>query len=115
MTNWEFISQAKALFEKHCISMGLHNASLAFSEEKCWGKAYFKEMLVDLNLNLLRRHPEELEETIVHEIAHLVTYKKVGNHNHRSSVWKNLMIDMGYKPKAGKKSFRKEAIIGVSL
>jgi SprT protein len=42
------------------------------------GQARLEEGCVELNPRLLMEHPEELVETLVHELAHLVVYWRYG-------------------------------------
>ena len=43
------------------------------------GQARLDEGKVELNTHLLMTHPEELVETLVHELAHLVVYWRYGD------------------------------------
>lgn len=42
------------------------------------GVAWFRSLRIELNPRLLARHPEKLENTLVHELAHLVIYQREG-------------------------------------
>ena len=43
------------------------------------GQARLTEAVVELNTRLLIEHPEELIETLIHELAHLVVYWRYGH------------------------------------
>ncbi len=42
------------------------------------GAAWLRERRIDLNPRLLARHPLQVPETLVHELAHLVVYERAG-------------------------------------
>ena len=115
MTNWELMAQARQLLDSYIEKVNLKNVELLFGEEKAWGKAYMEKgkYSIDLNINLFRRHPEELEETVAHEVAHLSTYKEMGKHNHKTPFWRETMKAFGFKPRATKKTFRNQAVVGM--
>jgi SprT protein len=44
----------------------------------CLGRAMLAEGRVELNTRMLQEHPGELVHTLVHELAHLVVYRRFG-------------------------------------
>ncbi|MDP6849730.1 MAG: SprT family zinc-dependent metalloprotease [Planctomycetota bacterium] len=65
------------------------------------GRAFLDDMILELNLRLLARHPEQVEHVLIHEAAHLVVRRlfgpKVPPHG---QAWKALMQKAGESTKA---------------
>lgn len=63
------------------------------------GRASLDKNQIDLNTKLLLKHPEELEPTFAHELAHLVAPLLYGREGLGHQLgWKNVMIAFGYPP-----------------
>lgn len=62
------------------------------------GRARIKHNIIELNPDILGRHPEHLEQTVAHEFAHLVAYAlfgpRLGGGHGRG--WKRTMGMMGH-------------------
>lgn len=63
------------------------------------GRAKYLANEIELNATLLTKHPEEFDDTFVHELAHLIAVKHYGikgkGHNR---YWQHVMRSLGYKP-----------------
>ncbi len=59
------------------------------------GRAMLEENRVELNVHLLRAHPEELLATLVHELAHLAVRMLYGNAAAHGLEFKTLMAAAG--------------------
>lgn len=62
------------------------------------GRAHFKQNLIELNKELLGRHPEHLEQTVVHEFAHLIAHAVFGHRlgGGHGYGWKRTMTILGF-------------------
>ena len=64
------------------------------------GRAVLGEQRVELNVRLLREHPEELIPTLVHELAHLAVHVEYGDVAPHGRHFAALMRAAGFSPKA---------------
>jgi predicted SprT family Zn-dependent metalloprotease len=61
------------------------------------GKAYYNLNMIKLNKTLFLENKDKFNQTIGHEIAHLLNYEIYGHTGHNGS-WKAIMILLGLKP-----------------
>lgn len=62
------------------------------------GRARLSTMTIELNVRLLQDHPiEEFENTLIHELAHLLVFALYGARGH-GVKWKNMMRRLGAEP-----------------
>jgi SprT protein len=62
------------------------------------GRAYPRQNLIKLNARLLKKHPEHLEQTFAHELAHLAAYELYGYlGSGHGRFWQMTMRAMGYE------------------
>lgn len=80
-------------------SLAWHLVRLELSNRMrtCGGYAIPSQRLVKLNRRLLIKHPKHIDQTIVHELAHLVNAYLFSGRGHDAS-WKRIMHEMGFKP-----------------
>lgn len=115
---------AKDCFAKFGLNYDYYNVEVSFSKRmtRCAGKAGckfsdlvdpedmpyltpvdevdFDRLYMKFSCPLwLRATPEQRDETIVHEICHVLDYILNGKSNGHNRVWKQLMIKCGYPPK----------------
>lgn len=62
------------------------------------GKAYYMDHRVRYNVGLAKRHPDEFEQTVGHEIAHIVCWLVHGTTGH-GPEWKAIMVKLGLEPR----------------
>lgn len=64
--------------------------------------AYVRRCMIRINVDAWNHMPqEEKEETIVHEVCHIVAWHKYKCTKH-GRHWQSCMLRMGYEPKASK-------------
>jgi SprT protein len=64
----------------------------------CAGKAWVTKNIIGFNSILLTENVEQfLKRTVVHEMAHVIAYKRYGSRGH-DNAWKNVMIRLGADP-----------------
>lgn len=64
----------------------------------CAGKAWVTKNTIGFNSILLTENVEQfLKRTVVHEMAHVIAYKRYGSRGH-DNTWKNVMIRLGADP-----------------
>lgn len=61
------------------------------------GTANLRTQRITLNARLLAQHPEALQPTLIHELAHLLTYKLHKHHGH-GRPWQIVMLQLGQAP-----------------
>lgn len=62
------------------------------------GRARLSRLTIELNARLLQDHPlEEFENTLIHELAHLLVFALFGARGH-GVKWKNMMRRLGAVP-----------------
>lgn len=62
------------------------------------GRARLSRSTIELNVRLLQDHPiEEFENTLIHEVAHLLVFALYGARGH-GTHWKAMMRRMGAEP-----------------
>jgi SprT protein len=61
------------------------------------GKAYMTRWSVWINIPLHQAKPEMLEDTVAHEVAHLISYKVHGKSGH-GPEWRSTMRKLGQSP-----------------
>lgn len=61
------------------------------------GTANLRTQRITLNARLLAQHPEALQPTFLHELAHLLTYKFHKHHGH-GRPWQIMMLQLGQAP-----------------
>ena len=108
MNNWDVKKRIEDAFEHYCEKAGLtpyRDVGLFYdSEMKCWGKAHWKrggddeETYVLINLNMMLRMPEEVEETVAHEVAHIKTSVDGYPREFHGSHWAENMMELGFIP-----------------
>ena len=59
------------------------------------GRAYLREDIIQINKNV---PAEGIEQTVVHEFAHLVATKIGGVKVGHGKIWKDIMLKLGYSP-----------------
>jgi SprT protein len=105
------LSQVRKLFDSYCAKLApfLTGAQRDWLREttvnlntrmrSALGRAYLQYNRIELNLRLLRKHPEELPATLAHELAHLVAPLLYGRRglNH-SEGWQKAMELLGFAP-----------------
>lgn len=64
------------------------------------GRAILDDSRVELNIRLLREHPEHLVCTLVHELAHVAVYIRFGEVAPHGPHFRALMAATGLSPKA---------------
>ncbi|HJM39455.1 MAG TPA: SprT-like domain-containing protein [Planctomycetota bacterium] len=65
------------------------------------GRAFLDDMVLELNLRLLARHPEQVEHVLIHEAAHLVVRRLFGPDTPpHGRIWKAYMQKAGESTKA---------------
>ncbi|MEZ5990157.1 MAG: SprT family zinc-dependent metalloprotease [Planctomycetota bacterium] len=63
------------------------------------GQARLRSLRIELNPRLLERHPERVLEVFVHELAHLVVYRRHGRAARlHGRQWRALMRRAGFAP-----------------
>lgn len=63
------------------------------------GMAYFRRRAIGLGAAVLTT-PEKLRDTLVHEYAHLLAFKRAGQAGRgHSGPWRQAMIDLGAEPR----------------
>ena len=63
------------------------------------GRANYTNNTIKLNYRLFQKHPQHLEQTFAHELAHLASYETFGNRGGgHGSKWKAFMRKFGYRP-----------------
>lgn len=64
------------------------------------GKAIYNKNTIKLNIRLLKRHPDHLEQTVAHELAHLISVALYGLEAGRGhgTNWQNVMRRLGFSP-----------------
>jgi SprT protein len=62
------------------------------------GTAYYKANTIHLNKKLFTENINTFNQTIGHEVAHLINYEVYGKRGH-GPTWKNVMIMMGLEPR----------------
>lgn len=65
--------------------------------ERVLGRANYLANTIELNLEMLRHNPHEIEDTIIHEYCHLLDKKVFDGWGH-SATWKKLMKELGGNP-----------------
>ena len=62
------------------------------------GRAIYSQNLIELNKELLERHPEHLEQVVAHEMAHLIAYALFGPRQGagHGMGWKRTMRMLGF-------------------
>ena len=100
MQSWELSEMANFIidslideFEKYETRLRRITVKINYKMRSCAGRAYEGRNRIELNPNLLCEHDNrgEAEETILHEIAHILAGCKNG-HNHR---WKEVCREIG--------------------
>lgn len=61
------------------------------------GTANLRTQRITLNARLLAQHPEALQPTLIHELAHLLTYHLHKHHGH-GRPWQIVMLQLGQAP-----------------
>ncbi len=61
------------------------------------GTANLRTQRITLNARLLAQHPDALQPTFLHELAHLLTYKLHKHHGH-GRPWQIVMLQLGQAP-----------------
>lgn len=63
------------------------------------GTANFSRNTIKLNQALLTRHPEHIEQTFAHELAHLIAYALYGHLGRgHGRFWQSVMRQLGFTP-----------------
>ena len=64
------------------------------------GQANYNANRIRLNLDLLMKYGDDfVKQTVPHEFAHLVTYRRFGRQiNPHGTEWKSVMIELGSSP-----------------
>jgi len=62
------------------------------------GRALLDRGVVELNTHLLSEHPDQLVETLVHELAHLAVYMRYGPVRPHGEHFRTLMRAVGLSP-----------------
>ena len=65
---------------------------------KVAGKAYYKENRISLNRTLMLENDNFIQQTLPHELAHLICYQTGGHFGH-GGHWQLCMIALGRAPK----------------
>lgn len=63
------------------------------------GRANYAANTIELNTEILRHNPHEIEDTVIHEYCHLLDKKVFDGWGH-SATWKKLMKELGGNPLA---------------
>ena len=62
------------------------------------GRAFIAEGRMEFSEILYKQNVEAfLEDTVPHELAHIIAYRVYGSHGHDAS-WKKVMMALGYEP-----------------
>jgi len=64
------------------------------------GRAFYKENRIDLNPRLLGANPQQVISTLVHELAHIVVYRRHGQVDAHGLHFRALMAQAGFKGRA---------------
>jgi len=77
-------------------------ASIAYNQRlrSALGRAILDDSRVELNVRLLRKHPEHLVCTLVHELAHVAVHIRFGKVPPHGLHFRALMAATGLSPKA---------------
>ena len=67
---------------------------------RCLGRAFYKEGRVDLNPRLLSANPSQMIPTLVHELAHVASYRLFGEVGAHGLHFRALMARAGFKGRA---------------
>ncbi len=63
----------------------------------CAGRAALRQNSLTLNRRLFKIHRDHLQQTVVHEVCHLLNYK-INNLSGHGRSWQALMVRCGFKP-----------------
>jgi len=115
-TNWEIREEIEKAFGEYLGKAQLKKLPArlyveAWLDEKKefgpWGEAGVgededdgPEYFVRISLNKMVKEPEEIEETVAHEMAHLVSYERGGAGHDR--LWATTLKGWGFEPKVRK-------------
>jgi len=64
------------------------------------GRAFYKDGRIDLNPRLLSANPSQVIPTLVHELAHVATYRLFGDVGAHGPHFRVLMAQAGFKGRA---------------
>ena len=64
------------------------------------GRALLKDGVVELNVRLLRDHPDQLVPTLAHELAHIAVYRRRSGDRPHGRRFAELMTALGLSPEA---------------
>lgn len=103
MNAWlEELNNIAELWDKHANGLVLPKIEWNSRLRTTAGYAKYKEHKVELNPHVFNRiSKEEQINTVIHEMAHLISYSKYGrNGDGHGRLWRFTMLQMGQSPSA---------------
>lgn len=124
MTNHDLMKEAETLFETYCEKLGIEpwdEVNLMWGAgNHLWGTAnysrkHFKDSeynYIELNLQMFRCCPEELEPTIAHEVVHMHLFFNCRPTGH-GPEFRSIMNKLGFNGAASKRMKNQKPVIGI--
>ena len=121
MNNHQLMEEAAEIFEHYCGKLDLaawNEVGMLWGADGVWGSAHWEkdgseeETYIELCFQLFRRHPEELPETIAHELVHIYLSEN-GRPNGHTDQFRQKMNELGFVGNATKRSHNNKPVVGI--